>query len=65
MEDWWEKAQKIPNELERWALVFCLLSGLRRGSLEKLAWEHLRRQILKSRAIRIPAPKGSEEKAST
>jgi integrase len=48
MEDWWEKVQKIPNEVERWALVFCLLSGLRRGSLEKLAWEHLRQPKLKS-----------------
>jgi integrase len=62
MEDWWEKVQKIPNEVERWALVFCLLSGLRRGSLEKLAWEHLRRPIL-TRAIRIPAPKGGEQKS--
>jgi hypothetical protein len=31
--------------------------------VEKLAWEHLRRPILKSRAIRIPAPKGGEEKS--
>jgi integrase len=63
MKDWWDKVQKIPNEVERWALVFCLLSGLRRGSLESLGWAHLRSPILKSRCIRIPAPKGGEEKA--
>jgi integrase len=63
MKDWWAKVQEIPNEVERWALVFCLLSGLRRGSLETLAWEHLRRPVLMSRAIRIPAPKGGEERA--
>jgi hypothetical protein len=36
MKDWWDKVQKIRNEVERWALVFCLLSGLRRSSLESL-----------------------------
>jgi integrase len=63
MKDWWAKVQNIPNEVERWALVFCLLSGLRRGSLESLAWEQLRKPVLMSRAIRIPAPKGGEERA--
>ena len=63
MRDWWDKVQAIPNEVERWALVFCLLSGLRRGSLEKLAWEHLRGPVLRARAIRIPAPKGGEDRA--
>jgi hypothetical protein len=63
MKDWWEKVQKIRNEVERWALLFCLLSSLRRGSLESLAWENLRRPVLKARCIRIPAPKGGEEKA--
>jgi hypothetical protein len=52
MEDWWEKVQKIPNEVERWAPVFTLLSGLRRSSLEVLAWEHLRHPILKSGSTR-------------
>ena len=63
MKDWWDKVQKIRNEVERWALVFCLLSGLRRSSLESLAWSHLKSPILKSRCIRIPAPKGGEERA--
>jgi integrase len=63
MKDWWDQVQKIPNEVERWALVFCLLSGLRRSSLESLAWAHLKSPILKSRCIRIPAPKGGEEHA--
>ena len=61
--DWWDKVQKVPNEVERWALVFCLLSGLRRSSLESLAWTNLKSPVLKSRCIRIPAPKGGEEKA--
>jgi integrase len=63
MKEWWDKVQKIRNEVERWALLFCLLSGLRRGSLETLAWENLRKPVVKARCIRIPAPKGGEEKA--
>src|SRR5882724_214846 len=56
MKERWDKVQKIPNEVERWALVFCLLSGLRRGSLESLAWENLCKPVLQARCIRIPAP---------
>jgi len=32
MPAWWAAVQKIPNEVHREALLFCLLSGLRRNS---------------------------------
>jgi len=50
MPAWWRAVQEIPNEVQREALLFCLLSGLRRNSLVELQWKDL---DLKRRCIRI------------
>jgi site-specific recombinase XerD len=63
MAEWWDKVSKVKNDVERWALVFALLSGLRRDSLVKLRWEDVRTPILKARALRVRSPKGGEERA--
>ena len=33
------RCRRSQTKVERWALLFCLLSGLRCGSLESIAWE--------------------------
>src|SRR5205085_5516007 len=60
MPAWWRGVQEIPNEVQREALLFCLLSGLRRNSLVELQWKDL---DLKRRCIRIGNPKGGQERA--
>lgn len=56
MEGWWAKVQKLPNEIHREALLFTLLSGLRRETVVGMQWRHL---DLRRRCIHIPRPKRS------
>jgi integrase len=56
MEDWWRNVQQIPNEVHREALLFTLLSGLRRETVVEMRWQHL---DLRRRCIHIPRPKRS------
>ncbi len=51
---WWADVEKIPNEVKRSALAFCLLSGLRRSNLVAIEWSML---DLKRRCVRIPKTK--------
>jgi integrase len=60
MAEWWRGVQKIKNEVVREALLLCLLSGLRRESLESLEWKHL---DLKRGCIRVAKAKGGHERA--
>ncbi len=39
MPDWWAQVKKLKNPIVREALLFTLLTGLRRGSLEALEWK--------------------------
>jgi hypothetical protein len=52
MKDWWDKVQKTRNEVERWALVFCLLSGLRRSSWAARK-SYFRRAVRKSQRLQL------------
>ena len=56
MGDWWRDVQEIPNEVHREALLFTLLSGLRRETVVEMQWRHL---DLKRRCIHVPRPKRS------
>ena len=56
MGDWWRNVQEIPNEVHREALLFTLLSGLRRETVVEMQWRHL---DLKRRCLHIPRPKRS------
>jgi integrase len=60
MPAWRDAVQEIPNEVQREALLFCLLSALRRNSLVELQWKDL---DLNRRCIRIGKPKGGQERA--
>jgi integrase len=57
---WWKTLQKIQREHHREAHLFCLLSGLRRGSLESLKWKDVN---LRRRCIHIASPKGGPDHA--
>jgi integrase len=63
MPTWLEAVRKLENPIDQEALIFTLLSGLRRQSLVELRWENLRLPVFENRAFRIPTPKGGEEKA--
>jgi integrase len=63
MAAWMKAVRKLPNAIEQEALLFTLLSGLRRNSLVELKWADLRKPILKSRALRIPTPKGGKDRS--
>jgi integrase len=60
MPSWRHDVQKISNPVVREALLFALLSGLRRGSLEALEWQHLDMQ---RRCIRVNVAKGGAGRA--
>ena len=60
MAGWWAKVKKLKNPIVHEALLFCLLSGLRRDSLDSLKWENL---DLKRGCIRVVKPKGGHERA--
>lgn len=63
MAAWMKAVRELPNAIEQEALLFTLLSGLRRNSLVELKWGDLRKPILKSRALRIPTPKGGRDRS--
>jgi integrase len=60
MKSWWEVVQKISNEIVREALLFELLTGLRRGSLEALRCKDI---DLRNGCVHVAIAKGGEEKA--
>lgn len=60
MAGWWRDVQKIGNPVVREALLFGLLSGLRRASLETLEWKNL---DLKRGCLRVTVAKGGHERA--
>jgi integrase len=57
---WWRDVQRISNPVVREALLFGLLSGLRRASLETLEWKNLN---LKRGCLRVTVAKGGSERA--
>ena len=57
MPEWWRKVQKLKNPIVREALLFTLLSGLRRSSLESLKWTDL---DLKRGCMRVAVAKGDK-----
>jgi integrase len=63
MPKWYADVRALENTVISEALLFCLLSGLRRESLVTMKWSDLKRPILRSRAIRIPRPKGGTGRA--
>ena len=60
MPGWWTQVQKLKNPVVREALLFTLLSGLRRGSVESLSWADL---DLRRGCLRVRVAKGGAEKA--
>jgi integrase len=57
---WWCDVQKIRNPVVREALLFGLLTGLRRASLETLEWKNL---DLKRGCLRVTVAKGGHARA--
>jgi integrase len=57
---WWADLQQLPNPIRREMHLFMLLSGLRRQDVLTAQWGSLDD---KRKALRIPAPKGGEERA--
>jgi integrase len=60
MPTWYAQVRKLKNPIVQEALLFTLLTGLRRGSLESLKWSDL---DLKRGCIRIRIAKGGADKA--
>jgi integrase len=52
---WWAAVEKIPNEVKRWALLFTVLTGLRRATVVAIELKDI---DLKRRCVRIKRPKG-------
>jgi integrase len=52
---WWDAVVKIPNEVKKWALLFTVLSGLRRSTVVAIELNDI---DLKRRCVRIRKPKG-------
>jgi integrase len=57
---WWQEVQGLSNPIRRELHLFTLLSGLRRADVLTARWEHVDE---KRKALRIPSPKGGEERA--
>ena len=57
---WWADLQQLPNPIRREMHLFMLLTGLRRQDVLTAQWGSLDE---KRKALRIPAPKGGEERA--
>ena len=57
---WWADLQQLPNPVRREMHLFMLLTGLRRQDVLTAQWGSLDE---KRKALRIPAPKGGEERA--
>ena len=57
---WWAQLQKLANPIRQEMHLFMLLSGLRKTDVLTARWENLDE---KRKALRIPAPKGGEERA--
>jgi integrase len=51
---WWADVQNIPNDVKKWALLFCLLSGLRRSNLVAIEWTDV---DLKERCVHVARTK--------
>lgn len=62
MQAWYDDLRQIPNEVERWALVGTILTGLRRETVANLEWRDLQRPIRKRMAFWIRKPKGGEDR---
>jgi len=60
MAEWWAKVEKVPNEVKRWALLFTVLSGLRRSTVVAIEWRHV---DFRRRCARIEKPKGGTGRA--
>ena len=60
MPAWWAQVQKLKNSIVHEALLFTLLSGLRRESLESLKWADL---DLRRGCIRVNVAKGGHDRA--
>lgn len=58
--NWWSEVQALPNPIRRELHLFTLLSGLRRADVVTARWDHLDKT---RKALRIPSPKGGEERA--
>jgi len=58
--DWWKGVMEIGNPVRRDYLLLVLFSGLRRESASTMRWEDV---DFKRRALRVPRPKGGEERA--
>jgi len=58
--DWYARAMKIENPVRRDYLLFVLFSGLRRESAATMRWTDV---DWENRALRVPRPKGGEERA--
>jgi len=57
MPAWYAQVRKLKNPIVQEALLFTLLTGIRRGSLESLRWSDL---DLKRRCIRVRVAKGDK-----
>ena len=57
---WWQRVRKLKNPIVQEALLFTLLTGLRRGSLESLKWSDL---DLKRGCLRVAVAKGGADRA--
>jgi integrase len=62
MKAWCDGVLKLPNEVERWALIFTLLSGLRRDTVANMEWRDLQCPIRKRLSFWIRRPKGGEDR---
>lgn len=57
---WFAQLAALPNEMRREFHLLTLLSGSRPDALSRAEWEHL---SVRRRALRIPEPKGGEDRA--
>jgi integrase len=60
MPAWWAQVQKLKNPIVREALLFTLLTGLRRESLENLQWSGM---DLRRGCLRVNVAKGGSTRA--
>lgn len=58
--EWYAAACALDNPVRRDILLFGLFTGLRRGTLQEMRWEHVHWE---TKALLIPNPKGGEERA--
>ncbi len=58
--DWHKGVIAIPNPVRRDYLLFVLFTGLRKTSAAEVRWEDV---DFKSKVLRVPKPKGGEERA--